>query len=111
MKKKSKAAEDLELIFDAGGCGIVADRLNFSNRANGITTDKNGLVKKVDEQGKAYDLGVRVGMRLLTVEGKPFTKDRYNAASAGQDNYGVTFAQLTFAQEHTTKLHGLHEKS
>jgi len=54
---------------------------------------QSGLVQFVDRAHQAHRLGVRVGMRFLTVAGKPFTKDRYETAALGCEPFETTFAQ------------------
>jgi len=70
----------LTVAFKPGKVGISADW-------------KSGNVKTVDERKQAHLLGVRVGMRVLTVAGEPYTKARYVAAKEGAKSYEVTFAQ------------------
>jgi len=54
---------------------------------------QNGLVTFVDEAHEAHRFGVRVGMRFLTVAGKPYTKDRYDTACNSGLHVDFTFAQ------------------
>jgi len=76
----SKDAE-LTVVFEPGAVGKIA------------VEAVSGLVKHLAEDGQAYRLGVRAGMRFITVYGSPYTKDRLFAARAGTKSYEVTFAQ------------------
>jgi len=78
LPSPSKAAK-LKLVFEPGSAGIGADWTI-------------GLVTIVAEGEQAHRLGVRVGMRILTVDGQPYTESRFDAARDGTESYEVAFA-------------------
>jgi len=89
-------AAELTVVFEPGAVGITADWMS-------------GLVQYIAEDGQAHRLGVRAGMRFLTVEGEPYTEDRFVAATAGAKSYEATFAQVSACNakfNETTKLIG-----
>jgi len=79
--KRAEQAAELKVFFEPRTrVGIDADW-------------QIGTVTFVDEVHQAHQLGVRVGMRLSTVAGKPYTKDRYDTAKISHHRFKVTFAQ------------------
>jgi len=76
---RSKQMES-KLVFEPGTVGLDVG-------------EASGFVTSVSEAEQAHRLGVRVGMRFLTVAGKPYTAWRYHDAKAGTKKYEVTFAQ------------------
>jgi len=73
-------AAELNIVFEPGSVGMHADW-------------HDGLVKTVNEGEQAHRLGVRSGMRLLTVDGRPYTESRLDVARVGTKRYEVTVAQ------------------
>jgi len=84
--KRAEQAAELKVFFEPRTrVGIDADW-------------QIGTVTFVDEVHQAHQLGVRVGMRLSTVAGKPYTKDRYDTAKISHHRFKVTFAQVLGSQ-------------
>jgi len=81
-KEVAEKAGELKVVFEPGHLGITAD----------WTT---GVVTRITKEKQAHRSGVLVGMRLLTVDGEPYTKKRWDAAKTGSHSYGVTFAEVT----------------
>jgi len=72
-------AAELTVVFEPGKVGMLVD-------------NSSGFVQHISD-GQADRLGVRAGMRFLTVEGEPYSVDRFDAARVGAKSYEVTFAQ------------------
>jgi len=71
----------LEVVFAPGGAGFVVD---FTN----------GVLQSVTEGEPAHLLGVCVGMRILTIDGEPYSEESFRAAALGTKHYEVTFQKV-----------------
>lgn len=72
--------------------GMVLEPVNhkvvFSHEEPpGFQVDENGIVIKVDRHAQADNAGVKNGWKLILINGHAFTKDKFEKAEKGSEDY------------------------
>lgn len=89
VNSKSKAETDLEeqavftVTFQPGDTGVIFE--------SGVID--NGMIQAVKKGGMADRAGVKGGLQMLSVGGRPYTADRFIAAANGKNSYQVVFSK------------------
>jgi len=76
---------------------VAEEKFIFEPGGVGVTIDRAGVVKFVDEETQAHRLGVHVGMQFLRINGELYTPQRFVAARAGTTSYEVVFEECSYA--------------
>lgn len=81
--------------FSSGDVEAAQLKVQFEPSEIGVGADySSGYVQDVPHGGQADRLGVRVGMRFLSVAGKPYSETELDAAIAGGKSFEVVLAQV-----------------